>query len=317
LEYFTIVWNCLEGLIAVSAGVFAGSISLVGFGVDSFIEVTSGSALLWRMSMDADAHRREHFERRALRIVGGCFLALAAYVAYEAVRDLIAQQAAAHSGPGILLACVSLVVMPLLSRAKRRVGSAMHSRAMSRRPADRVLCTCQPFCSAGCHQHPVGLRWADLIAALAMVPIIVKEGIHGLRGDACCAWHWTEVDSQGRACGESKPRDFRLLQSQAPHKLVLRDFNKRRYDHCCQQQHELPTGGTVKPRIGASGVTGSTAPIPTMTRVVIVSGRLGRLRSGLPIVRITNSTNVCVASDSTNHPVWNKARLAWKILSMA
>ena len=84
MEYFTIVWNCLEGLIAVSAGVVAGSISLVGFGVDSFIEVTLGSALLWRMSTDADAHRREHFERRADR--RGCFLPLAAYVAWVRAR---------------------------------------------------------------------------------------------------------------------------------------------------------------------------------------------------------------------------------------
>src|SRR3954465_3903312 len=82
LEYFTIIWNSLEGLIAVAAGAFAGSISLVGFGFDSFIEVTSGSALLLRMSMDADAHRREHIERRTLRIVGVCFLTLAAYVAF-------------------------------------------------------------------------------------------------------------------------------------------------------------------------------------------------------------------------------------------
>src|SRR3954471_5601427 len=100
LEYFTIIWNSLEGLIAVSAGAFAGSISLVGFGVDSFIEVTSGSALLWRMSMDADAHRREQIERRALRIVGACFLALAAYVAFEAIADLIGQEPAAHSVAG-------------------------------------------------------------------------------------------------------------------------------------------------------------------------------------------------------------------------
>src|SRR5436189_2817861 len=106
LEYFTIAWNALEGLVAVVAGAIAGSISLVGFGVDSFIEVTSGSALLWRMSVDADAHEREHVERGTLRIVGGCFLALAAYVAYEAVRNLVGQEAAAHSLPGILLACV-------------------------------------------------------------------------------------------------------------------------------------------------------------------------------------------------------------------
>src|SRR5438270_5118463 len=82
LEYFTIAWNSMEGLIAVAAGVLAGSISLVGFGVDSFIEVTSGSAVLWRMAMDADAHRRDAVEHRTLQIVGACFLALAAYVAF-------------------------------------------------------------------------------------------------------------------------------------------------------------------------------------------------------------------------------------------
>src|SRR5882724_3505471 len=83
LEYFTIAWNALEGLAAVVAGAIAGSISLVGFGIDSFIEVTSGSVLLWRMSVDADVPRRERSERRALQIVGVCFLVLAAYIAYE------------------------------------------------------------------------------------------------------------------------------------------------------------------------------------------------------------------------------------------
>ena len=188
LEYFTIAWNSLEGLIAVTAGVFAGSISLVGFGVDSFIEVTSGSALLWRMSIDADAHRREHSERLTLRIVGGCFLALAAYVTYEAVRDLIGQEAAAHSVPGILLACVSLAVMPLLSRAKRRVGAAMHSRAMQADARQTEFCTYLSAILLGGLLLNVlwGWWWADPLAALAMVPIIVKEGIDGLRGDACC-----------------------------------------------------------------------------------------------------------------------------------
>src|SRR5216683_4532116 len=85
LEYFTIAWNTLEGLIAIAAGVVAGSIALVGFGVDSFIEVTSGAALLWRMSADADVQRRERNEQRALRVVGLCFVGLAAYVAYESL----------------------------------------------------------------------------------------------------------------------------------------------------------------------------------------------------------------------------------------
>jgi hypothetical protein len=89
LEYFTIAWNAFEGLVAVVAGAIAGSISLVGFGIDSFIEVTSGSVLLWRMSVDAEVHRRELNERRALRIVGVCFLLLAAYIGYESVLDLL------------------------------------------------------------------------------------------------------------------------------------------------------------------------------------------------------------------------------------
>src|ERR1700730_9163768 len=88
LEYFTIVWNMLEGLVAVVAGALAGSISLVGFVVDRFIEVISGSALLWRMSVDADVRRRDRMEHVAVRTVGVCFLLLASYVAYEAVRDL-------------------------------------------------------------------------------------------------------------------------------------------------------------------------------------------------------------------------------------
>lgn len=88
LEYFTIAWNSLEGLIAVIAGATSGSISLVCFGIDSFIEVTSGATLLWRMAVDVDAENREHNERRALRIVGFCFLALAVYVGYESFRDL-------------------------------------------------------------------------------------------------------------------------------------------------------------------------------------------------------------------------------------
>src|SRR5437879_7583199 len=113
LEYFTIVWNTLEGLIAVAAGVLAGSISLVGFGMDSFIEVTSGATLLWRMSVDTDVESRGRNERLSLRIVGICFVVLALYIAYEALSDLISKTAPKHSLPGIVLDCVSVGVMPL------------------------------------------------------------------------------------------------------------------------------------------------------------------------------------------------------------
>src|SRR5438477_12904037 len=100
LEYFTIAWNSLEGLVGVVAGVLAGSISLVGFGTDSFIEVTSGSVLLWRMSVDADVRRREQNERLSLRVVGICFVALAAYISYESISDLLSRNAPERSIPG-------------------------------------------------------------------------------------------------------------------------------------------------------------------------------------------------------------------------
>src|SRR6266542_1506644 len=96
LEYFTIGWNAMEGLVAVVAGAIAGSISLVGFGIDSFIEVTSGTVLLWRMSVDVDALKRERNEKLSLRIVGVCFLALALYVGYESVSDLVSRKAPDH-----------------------------------------------------------------------------------------------------------------------------------------------------------------------------------------------------------------------------
>jgi divalent metal cation (Fe/Co/Zn/Cd) transporter len=187
LEYFTIGWNSLEGLIAVGAGVVAGSISLVGFGVDSFIEVTSGVTLLWRMSVDGDVESRERNEKLSLSIVGICFIALALYITYEALSDLISRTAPKYSLPGIILACVSLVVMPLLSRAKRKVGRAMGSAAMHADAKQTEFCTyLSAILLGGLLLNAFwGWWWADPIAALIMAPIILKEGIEGMRGQAC------------------------------------------------------------------------------------------------------------------------------------
>ena len=187
LEYFTIAWNSLEGLVASVAGVISGSISLLGFGMDSFIEVTSGATLLWRMAVDADVQKRERNERHALTVVGYCFLALAAYVTYESSSNLWRKQAAEHSIPGIVLACVSLIIMPLLSRAKRRVGEALGSAAMQADAKQTDFCV---YLSAilllGLGLNALfGLWWADPIAALIMVPIIAKEGVEGIRGEKC------------------------------------------------------------------------------------------------------------------------------------
>jgi divalent metal cation (Fe/Co/Zn/Cd) transporter len=187
LEYFTIAWNTVEGLIAVVAGLIAGSISLVGFGIDSFIEVTSGSVLLWRMSVDARVRDRERNEKRALKVVGICFLVLAAYIAYESATDLWSKRTPEHSIPGIILACVSLIVMPLLSRAKRRIGLELGSAAMRADAKQTEFCTyLSAILLAGLLLNAIfGLWWADPVAGLIMVPVIAKEGVQGLQGKAC------------------------------------------------------------------------------------------------------------------------------------
>ena len=123
LELLTIGWNSLEAVIAVASGIIAGSIALVGFGVDSVIEVSSGVILLWRLSIDSDAERRERVEEATLKMVGVTFLALAAYVAYEAGQAIWFQEPPEASYIGIVLAALSLVVMPVLARAKRRVAA--------------------------------------------------------------------------------------------------------------------------------------------------------------------------------------------------
>ena len=188
LEYFTIGWNSLEGIVAIAAGLVAGSISLVGFGFDSFIEVTSGATLLWRMSADADRHHRERTERISLRIVGACFLALAVYVTYEAIVDLARKNVPEHSLVGIILACISLVVMPLLARAKRKVGAALKSPAMNADAKQTEFCTYLSAILLGglLLNAAFGLWWADPVAALAMAPIITREGVNSWKGNPCC-----------------------------------------------------------------------------------------------------------------------------------
>ena len=187
LEYITIGWNSLEGLIAVGAGLTAGSIALVGFGIDSVIEVSSGAALLWRLHLDAP-DRRERAEQITLKLVGASFLLLAAYVAFDAVKSLITREPPAASYVGIGLAALSLVVMPLLARAKRRVAASINSRAMQADSRQTDICAyLSAILLAGLALNALfGWWWADPVAALVMVPIIAKEGVEALRGETCC-----------------------------------------------------------------------------------------------------------------------------------
>ena len=187
LEYLTIGWNSLEGLIAIGSGLLAGSIALVGFGVDSVIEVSSGAALLWRLHLDSP-ERRERAEQVALKLVGWSFLALAAYVAFDAVKSLFYREAPEASYVGIALAALSLAVMPLLARAKRRVAAEIESRALRADSRQTDICTYLSAILLGglLLNALLGWWWADPVAALVMVPIIVKEGVGALRGETCC-----------------------------------------------------------------------------------------------------------------------------------
>lgn len=187
LEYLTLVWNSLEAIIAIVSGLLAGSIALVGFGFDSIVECLSGAVLVWRLRTDADIHRRERVEEISLRLVGLSFLALAAYVGYDAIVTLIKKEAPEHSIPGIILAIASLVVMPLLARAKRRVARGISSGAMHADSRQTDICAYLSAILLGglLLNLALGWWWADPIAALIMVPIVAKEGVGALRGEHC------------------------------------------------------------------------------------------------------------------------------------
>lgn len=181
LAYLTIGWNSLEAIIAVGAGIIAGSIALVGFGFDSVIEVSSGAIILWRLASG------EHRERLALRLVGISFVALAAYVAFDAVKAVIYREAPETTYVGIAIAALSLVVMPFLAHQKRKVAAQLNSNAMKADSRQTDLCAyLSAILLGGLILNAIfGWWWADPLAALIMVPIIAKEGVEALRGKSC------------------------------------------------------------------------------------------------------------------------------------
>jgi divalent metal cation (Fe/Co/Zn/Cd) transporter len=189
LNYLTIGYNVLEAIVALGAGIVAGSVALVGFGLDSVIEVTASGAAQWRLRADLDAARRERVERATQRIIGWSFLALAAYVAYDSVSAILQREPPERSFVGLVILALSAVVMPVLARAKRRVARAMTSRAHEADAMQTSLCAyLSVIALAGVVLNAaLGWWWADPVAALAMVPIIAREGMEGVRGESHCA----------------------------------------------------------------------------------------------------------------------------------
>ena len=188
LEYITLAWNSAEGVAALVAGFLAGSIALVGFGLDSVIEISSGAVLLWRLGAEGDAERRERAEHRAQRLVGICFLALAVYVAYDSIKGLVRHEAPAETIFGIGVAIAALIAMPLLARAKRQVARQLNSGAMHADSRQSDFCAYfSAILLAGLLLNVLlGWWWADPVAALVMVPLIAREGLESLRGERCC-----------------------------------------------------------------------------------------------------------------------------------
>ena len=187
----TMAYNTIEGGVALWAGIQAGSIALVGFGLDSFIECAAATALFWRLGVEArgaSAEAVERSEQRVHRFVGGTFLALALYVLLQAGWTLWKQDTVAESVIGIILAGVSLVVMPLVAWGKLHAATALHSAALRAEAKETLACS-YLSCTLlfGLVASAVaGWWWADPVAALFMVPWLVKEGREGLRGEECC-----------------------------------------------------------------------------------------------------------------------------------
>jgi divalent metal cation (Fe/Co/Zn/Cd) transporter len=188
LNYLTICYNTLEAVVALIAGSLAGSVALVGFGIDSVIEVSASAAAQWRLRVDIDEHGRERIERIALQVIGWSFLALATYVVIDSGTTLWRREHPERSTVGLVILTLSVIVMPVLARAKRRVARALASRALEADAVQTSLCAyLSVIALAGVGLNAMfGWWWADPVAALAMVPIIAKEGFEDLRGGECC-----------------------------------------------------------------------------------------------------------------------------------
>lgn len=192
LAWLTVGWNTVEGLVAIASGIAAGSIALVGFGVDSYVEVFAGAVILWRLSKQAaGGHVSARAERRAVKLIAATFIALAIGIGVESVRKLVGGERPHASVAGIGITIVSLIVMPILARAKRRVGKQLGSRAVEADATETTLCVwLSAIVLTGLVLNAAfGWWWADSLAGLGIVYVAGREGIEHWRAeavDACC-----------------------------------------------------------------------------------------------------------------------------------
>lgn len=185
LEYLTIGWNLVEAVIALAAGLAAGSIALVGFGFDSTVEVAAAAVVVWQFRGELRGGVDEGRQERALRMIAVTFFALAGYVTFEAVRTLLIREAPDASAVGIVLAAVSLVVMPVLAWSKRQTALRMGSRTLLADSAETFLCAWLSAILLGglVLNSTLGWWWADPLAALGIAYLAVREGREAWRGE--------------------------------------------------------------------------------------------------------------------------------------
>lgn len=178
LEWFLIIYNVIEAVASIFFGWRAGSIALIGFGLDSVIEVASAGILIWRLSVHSNAEDEEKREKKALFFVGITFFLLAIYVGYESVTKLISKETPHESLPGIIIALLSTGIMPTLGLAKRRIARQIGSKALEADAMETIICAyLSVILLAGLALNFLfGWRWADPVAGLVMIPFIIKEG---------------------------------------------------------------------------------------------------------------------------------------------
>jgi cation diffusion facilitator family transporter len=190
LEVATVAWNVVEGVIAVAAGALASSVALIAFGIDSFVETASGAVVGWRLRVETrgrrDAEAMERLERRAGRIAGALLLGLAGYIVIDAGRRLLGFGSEPHESlVGIVLTAISLIVMPALGWAKLRTARGLGSGALRADAYETIACSWLSLTTllGLILNAALGWWWADPVAALAIIPLVVREGLEGWRGE--------------------------------------------------------------------------------------------------------------------------------------
>ena len=200
LEYLTVGWNVIEGVVALAAALAAGSVALLAFGIDSFVECASGAILIWRLRAERtakDAAAIERLDRRAHQLVGLSLFALAAWVVFDASKSLYLQERPQPSVVGIVLLVLSIAAMYWLAKAKRRAAAALKSRALEADSFQTSACfwlSVVGLVGIGLNAA-FGFWWADPIAGFGIAMLLVKEGREGLRGESCC-------DNGSAGCGD-------------------------------------------------------------------------------------------------------------------